>query len=526
MSRSREWMKFGALIAVTALLTVAFVGTVDRAPRPAAAQQSTALAALTQPQPAPLRPAAAAAAPSLDAMNESFTAVADLIKPAVVFIRAETIQQPSRNRLRVPPGFEEFFRDQSAPQIRRGQGTGFIISKDGYILTNNHVVEGATTLTVRLLDRREFKGARVIGRDPATDVAVIKIDATNLPVATLGNSDSVKVGEWVLAVGNPLGEEFSFTVTAGIVSAKGRALDGLPIESQYRIMDFIQTDAVINPGNSGGPLVNTRGQVIGINSAIASETGTYVGYGFAIPANLAKAVSAQLIAEGRVHRAILGVSIREATENDAAYVGQSEIRGVVVQDYSNDDSPAKKAGIEPGDLITELDGQPVSYVAQLQQTVGFRKPGEVVKVTVLRPGGVKKVIPVRLGEAPSEDQIAARSEDTTADTENHPHATKLGIDLAPLTRDAATEVGDEHVGPRVTEVDVDSPARDQLIPAGGNGFGDVITRVNGTRVRTVKEFDDVIRNVEPGQVVSLQVYNPQVPQPNGGSRVVRLRVPN
>jgi len=201
MSRTSEWLKFGALIAVTALLTVAFVDTVGRAPRPAAAQQSTALAALTQPQPAPLQ---ATVAPSLDALSQSFTAVADLIKPAVVFIKAETIEQPSRSRMRVPPGFEEFFRDQ-APRVRSGQGTGFIISRDGYILTNNHVVEGATTLTVRLFDRRQFTGARVVGRDPATDVAVIKIDATNLPVATLGNSDSVKVGEWVLAVGNPMG---------------------------------------------------------------------------------------------------------------------------------------------------------------------------------------------------------------------------------------------------------------------------------------------------------------------------------
>jgi serine protease Do len=526
MSRTREWLKFGVLIAVAALLTVAFVGTVDHAPRPAAAQQATALAALTEPQPAPLQQTAlpATATPSLDALSQSFEAVAELIKPAVVFIRAETIEQPSRSRMRVPPGFEEFFRDQ-APRVRSGQGTGFIISRDGYILTNNHVVQGATTLTVRLLDRREFKGARVVGRDPATDVAVIKIDATNLPVATLGNSDSVKVGEWVLAVGNPLGEEFSFTVTAGIVSAKGRNLNGLPIESTYRIMDFIQTDAVINPGNSGGPLVNTRGQVIGINSAIASETGTYVGYGFAIPANLARTVSAQLIADGRVHRAILGVSIREATENDAAYVGQSEIRGVVVQDYSSADSPAKKAGIEPGDLITELDGQPVSYVAQLQQAVGFRKPGETVKVTVVRPGGVKKVLPVKLVEAPSDEQVAARSEDTTADTGDRPHATKLGIALEPLAQDAAAQVGNDHVGPHVTDVDLDSPARDQLIPA-GNGFGDIITQVNGTRVRTVKEFDDAIRNVGAGQVVSLRVYNPQVPAPNGGSRVVRIRLPN
>jgi serine protease Do len=205
-------------------------------------------------------------------------------------------------------------------------------------------------------------------------------------------------------------------------------------------------------------------------------------------------------------------------------VGQRDIRGVVVQDFSSADSPAKKAGIEPGDLITELDGHPVSYVAQLQQAVGFRKPGETVNVTVMRRGGVKKVIPVKLAEAPSDDQVAARQPDTTADSENHAHATRLGIELQPLSSDAAARLGDDRVGPHVTDVDVDSPARNELFPA-GDGFGDVITHVNGRRVRTVQEFDDAIRHIPAGQVLSLQVYNPQVPQ-GGGSRVVRIRLPD
>ena len=190
---------------------------------------------------------------------------------------------------------EQFFpRFRQQPEIEQGSGSGFIVSADGYILTNNHVVEGADQVTVRLLDRREFK-AKVVGTDPNTDVAVLKIDATDLPPVALGNSDDARVGEWVLAVGNPLGEGLTFTVTSGIMSAKGRALNGLPGRGQGSIQDFIQTDAAINPGNSGGPLVNVRGEVIGINSAIASETGFYSGYGFAIPINLARTVMDQLI---------------------------------------------------------------------------------------------------------------------------------------------------------------------------------------------------------------------------------------
>ena len=213
---------------------------------------------------------------------------------------------------------ERFFpRFRQQPEIEQGSGSGFVISADGYILTNNHVVEGAEQVTVRLLDRREFK-AKVIGTDPNTDVAVLKIDAKDLPPVALGNSDDARVGEWVLAIGNPLGEGLTFTVTSGIVSAKGRALNGLPGRGQGSIQDFIQTDAAINPGNSGGPLVSVRGEVIGINSAIASETGFYSGYGFAIPINLARTVMNQLIESGKVHRAALGVSIADVTLNDAA----------------------------------------------------------------------------------------------------------------------------------------------------------------------------------------------------------------
>src|SRR3954465_792700 len=375
-ARSLNWLKFGGLVALAFALGLLFAGLLDLPSRTSAQVQGRQASPIAQ-VPAPSIPAAK----PLQDLSEAFAAVAEHVKPTVVYIRSQRTEQTTRQR--VPPGMERFFpRFRQQPDIEQGSGSGFVISADGYILTNNHVVEGAEQVTVRLLDRREFK-AKVIGTDANTDVAVLKIDAKGLQPVALGNSDDARVGEWVLAIGNPLGEGLTFTVTSGIVSAKGRALQGLPGRGQGSIQDFIQTDAAINPGNSGGPLVSVRGEVIGINSAIASETGFYSGYGFAIPINLARTVMDQLIATGTVHRAALGVSVQNATPNDAAYVGLPDVRGVLVQDFS-ENSPAKKAGIQPGDIIISVDGKPVEYVGQLQQQVGFRNPGEKVKVEVAR----------------------------------------------------------------------------------------------------------------------------------------------
>src|SRR6478672_11087361 len=245
------------------------------------------------------RTAPSAAVGSLQDLSEAFASIAEHIKPSVVYIKSGHKPQMSRNspRLQIPPGLEPFFRNvppmQSQPEFEESSGSGFIVSKDGYILTNNHVVAGSDQVTVRLLDRREFK-AKVVGTDPNTDLAVLKIDANNLTPAPLGSSSAARVGEWVLAVGNPLGDNLTFTVTSGIISAKGRTL-ALPGQSDRSIQDFIQTDAAINPGNSGGPLVSVRGEVIGVNSAIASQTGFYSGYGFAIPIDLAHQVMDQII---------------------------------------------------------------------------------------------------------------------------------------------------------------------------------------------------------------------------------------
>src|SRR5947207_2519719 len=296
--RTRDWLKFGTLVAIAFVFGLAFASTLNLPKKSGAAE--TALSAPGTPPPL--------AAPGLKAASDwsdAFVAVAEHVKPSVVFIRSQHVERGDNQRL--PPGFQDFFPNlRRRPQVEQGSGSGFIVSADGFILTNNHVVAGADKVTVRLYDKREFT-ARVVGTDPNTDVAVIKIDARSLPSVGFGNSDSTRVGEWVLAIGDPLGHAFAFTVTAGIISAKGRLLAGLQ-QTRYSIQDFIQTDAAINPGNSGGPLVNIRGLVVGINSAIASETVFYASYGFAIPMNLARTVMDQLVKTGKVERAVMGLA--------------------------------------------------------------------------------------------------------------------------------------------------------------------------------------------------------------------------
>src|SRR5574341_462510 len=495
-TRTRDWIKLSGLVTLALVLALAFAGALNL-PRSSEAQQAIAN----------LAPARVLSIPEAKDLSEAFVAVAEAVRPAVVFIEAETrTEAPSNPRLRqrLPPPFDQFFPDMDLPQqprTRRGEGSGFIISADGYILTNNHVVDEADRLKVRLVDKREFT-ARVIGKDPDTDVAVIKIDASGLPTVPLGNSDEAKIGQWVLAVGNPFGEDLTFTVTAGIVSAKGRLLRDLQGNREYRIGDFIQTDAAINPGNSGGPLVNLAGQVIGINSAIASPTGVYSGYGFAIPINLARTVSQQLIATGKVTRAILGVQITDADPEDAAYVGLDQIRGVVVRDYSSDASPAKKAGLQPGDVIVALDGQPVEYTAQLQQIVGFKRPGEKVQVTVVRKGGERRTYAVTRA-AREEDQERVASNTPREAGRGSPSEVKLGVTVEPTPSEVIrdTRIGEEHRGLLVTDVAPDGPWAEK-----GPGPRVIITYVNGERVRTTADFDKALQPVKKGDVVSVQIY--------------------
>jgi serine protease Do len=469
-----------------------------------------------------------AAGPAAD-LGNAFAAVAEHVKPAVVFVKSERHERANARRL--PPGFEDFFQIPRRPQIEQGTGSGFIVSADGYILTNNHVVQGADRVTVRLLDNREFT-ARIVGTDPLTDVAVIKIPATGLTTVSFGDADSTRIGEWVLAIGNPLGEAFTFTVTAGIVSAKGRLLAGLQ-QSRYSIQDFIQTDAAINPGNSGGPLVNVRGQVIGINAAIASETGYYAGYGFAIPINLARTVMTQLIATGHVERAVIGISIRAITPEDAELAKLPDIRGVVVNDFTPpDNSPARRAGVQEGDVIIAVDGEPIETMSQLMQKVGFRKPGEAVQITLVRAGGERKTVSVRLAAGPTaeadSDQVAA-ADKSTAPRSLSPKEETLGISVEPLSQEDAREPSLRAVaraggGLAVTSVSPDGPAYQKLLDAStaGGGYPDIILKVNGQPTRSRAEFRAALATVKSGDIVTLAVlgYGP----PDGWTqRVVRLR---
>src|SRR5512135_202132 len=518
--RTRDWLKFIGLVGLAFVFGLGFASALDL-PRKTSAEPAAVLQAVAQ------RPVIPAAKPAAD-LGDAFVAVAEHVKPAVVYIVSEIRQRADTRRL--PPGFDDFFPQfRNRPQIEEGSGSGFIVSRDGFILTNNHVVAGASKVTVRLLDKREFE-AHVVGTDPQTDVALIKIDAANLPTVAFGNSDSTRIGEWALAIGNPLGEAFTFTVTAGIVSAKGRLLNGLE-SSRYSIQDFIQTDAAINPGNSGGPLVNVHGEVIGINSAIASETGYYAGYGFAIPINLVRTVMTQLVSSGHVQRTVMGVGIKQITPEDAEAVGLKQISGVVVESFTNDNSPAKRAGLELGDVITELDGQPVEYVAQLQQRVGFKKPGDAVQVTVLRPGGVRKVFTVRLAAQPSDnaDQVAANDGKGSSGDELSGTTNRLGIAIEPLTQEDAAQdprlLRVAHPGGAlvVTDVSPDGPAFRKLSGNGANNSPDIILDVNGTPVHTRAEFRSAMQSVRPGGIVTLEILRRF---PDGwDTAVVRVRAP-
>ena len=481
--------------------------------------------------------ATSAAVAQLQSLSDAFATIAARVRPSVVYITARqaprvVAQRDQRGAPSIPglpPELRRFFEmpgvpgDGGQPRGARASGSGFIVSADGYVLTNSHVVDSSTQVTVRLLDRREFP-ARVVGTDPTTDVAVLKIEATGLTPAPLGDSDNARVGEWVLAVGNPLGENLTFTVTQGIISAKGRSLN-LPNRSQSSIQDFIQTDAAINPGNSGGPLVNVRGEVIGINGAIASPTGYNAGYGFAVPINLARAVMSQIRTNGRVERAALGVLVRDATTDDAAYVGLSDNRGVLVQDFGSADSPARRAGLQPGDVIISVAGRPVDYVAQLQEAIAFRKPGETVDVEVARKGGQRATLHVPLQRA-AQAQTASTTESTRQTPKGREERAEsslpsLGITVAPL--DAATvrelDLPADVRGVIVTDVDETSAAAGRIATP-QTGGPDLILSIEGQAVTTPDALRTALRTAKAGDIVTLRIYNAQAKN----RRIERVRL--
>ncbi len=527
--RTRNWLKFGSLVSLAFLLGLMFAGVLEL---PGATQAQSESGLLPQAQvsqasaPALSRAPAAVTGTGADmlvALSDAFANVAESVKPSVVFIRSQKTNAAPQRQL--PPGYEQFFPHlRQGPRVEQGGGTGFIVSADGLIMTNNHVVEGADKVTVELPDRRTFD-ATVIGSDANTDIAVVRITAAGLKPAVLGNSDEARVGEWVLAIGNPLGSALTFTVTSGIISATGRGLTGLPNRSNRSIQDFIQTDAAINPGNSGGPLLNVRGEVIGVNSAIASETGLNAGYGFAIPINLAKQVMDQLVTTGRVERAALGVSIREAGPNDAAYVGLPEIRGVLLSEFT-EGSPARKAGLVTGDVIISVDGKPVNYVAQLQQIIGFSRPGQVVQVEVARKGGVRKTYAVRLIALDTPQTAAANADPAVeeAPAEAGTVMSPLGVTVQPLKPAEAVEVGlpKGTGGLVVTDVTPDGPSWGVLFAAGSGTPPSIILSVEGAAVSTEAELRAALKRPGPSGIVTLEVLRPT--QAGGVREIDRIKL--
>jgi serine protease Do len=462
--------------------------------------------------------------PALD-LSDAFTNLAEAVTPAVVRIES-TRRAAGRTSQQIPESFRRFFDvpgGQGQPQVRTSSGSGFVVSQDGYIMTNNHVVEGADELRVFFSNRRYLR-AEIVGTDPYTDVAVIKVDSREpLPTMSFGNSDAVRVGEWVLAVGNPgfgSSQNLDFTVTAGIISARGRPLGLLQQDlrddprfgdnaSRWAIEDFIQTDAVINPGNSGGPMVNLQGQVVGINSAIASTTGVYQGYGFAIPINLARRVMEDLVEYGHVRRPRIGVAIQSVEAEDAEVYGLPSVSGVLVQTVEAD-GPARGA-LQPEDVIVSIDGEPVGYVAELQAKIAERRPGDRVTLTVYRNRRPTDVT-VRLTEAPINDAPAVAA-GRTALAED-----RLGINVEVLDDQLAQTIGYESAGGVVlSEVAPGSAAARR----GVAGFrGQKLVRVNETEIRSTADVRGALDRVSSGQIVSLQFEDVE-----GERRVVNVRMP-
>jgi len=392
------------------------------------------------------------------------------------------------------------------PRKRTGAGSGFFVSADGLIVTNNHVVEGAEKIRVRLTDETEL-AAKIVGRDPATDVALIKVDAKGpFPFLTFGDSDALKVGEWVMAVGNPLAMEH--TVTVGVVSAKGRRIGISPNANASSFEDFIQTDAAINLGNSGGPLVNVRGEVVGMNSAI-NAGGQNIG--FAIPVNTIKMVVPQLKEKGKVVRGYLGVQITNVDQKAQEFYKLPSRDGALVQSVTKD-GPADKAGLKDGDVIVAVAGKPVKDTRDLIFRVSAMPPGQKVDLDLMREGKSKSIT-VTLGERPSgedEQEAATTKEDTPT--------SKLGIQIDDLNQRTRRqfEIPREIEGAVVTDVTDLSPADDANLRV-----GDVIMRVNDRDINSAQTFKDTIAGFRSGTMVRFYIYRPQAEQ----KTFVFLRMP-
>ncbi|MBM4141236.1 MAG: DegQ family serine endoprotease [Nitrospira sp.] len=429
--------------------------------------------------------------------GQAMVEIAEAVKPAIVNISTtRTVKIQGRDQLLDDPFFKRFFGDQfKMPKERKtaGLGSGVIVSSDGYILTNYHVIKDADEIKVLLSDKRDFKG-KVVGTDPKTEIAVIKIEATNLPTITWGDSNRLKVGEIVLAIGNPYG--LNQTVTMGIVSAVGRANVGI---AEYE--DFIQTDAAINPGNSGGAMVNVKGELVGINTAIFSTSGGYQGIGLAIPSDMAKDVMDSLIAKGKVVRGWLGVSVQSITPELAKQFNLKEEKGALVGDVV-EESPAEKAGIQRGDIITAYEGKKIDEPYQLRNMVANTSPGKEVELTIVREN-TTKTIKVTISEQPAEVQKLSKGEYDNL---------LRGVTVQNLTPEIYKQLNlpKRLKGVVVSEIDEESPAAMVLTQ------GDIIQEINRQKVTNTKDYENIVAKVKPEENILLLVFR------NGSSIYITL----
>lgn len=430
---------------------------------------------------------------AVDILSRSGQAMAEIVaavRPAVVNISTtRTVKAPGYlNPFFDDPFFRKYFGDDMNQMRKKREhktanlGSGVIVDKNGYILTNNHVIKGADEIKVRLSDKREFKG-RVIGTDPKTDIAVIKIETDRLPTIKLGDSDKLRVGETVIAVGNPFG--LHQTVTSGIVSATGRANVGI---ADYE--DFIQTDAAINPGNSGGALVNARGELIGINTAIFSTSGGYQGIGFAIPSNMAKAVMENLVKKGKVIRGWLGITVQELTPELSRQFNLKDDKGVLVADVA-EQSPADKAGIKRGDVIIEFEGKAINEPSILRNIAANSPPDKEVLIKLVRNGSIK-IIKVTIVELPSE---------SLKKSEDRGNILK-GIHVQNITPDIRKSllIPKKINGVIITNIDLGSPAQNILKK------NDVITEINKKKINNLTQYKDVITGMKDVRQILILVY--------------------
>jgi serine protease Do len=435
-------------------------------------------------------------------MSDSLSQVSEVTRPSVVNISTTTIvtmKESPLGQFFSDPYFRRFFGDDfghpSMPRkfMQSALGSGVIMSRDGYILTNYHVIKDAQEIKVILYDKREFAG-KVIGADPLTDIAIVKVDAQDLPAIRIGDSGKLKAGDIVLAIGNPFG--LNQTVTMGIVSAVGRANVGI---SSFE--DFIQTDAAINPGNSGGALVNTNGELVGINTAIFSTSGGYVGIGFAIPSDMADAVAQSILKYGRVIRGWLGVTVEDLTPALSKSFGVKTEKGALVTDVVKN-GPADKAGLERGDIIVEFEGKPVEDTAELRNQVASAAPGKAVPAKVIR-SGKEETLTITIGEFPEKKPLKKVE---------YNNALK-GVEVEDLTPDLreSLNIAAGTEGVLVVTVSEDSPAYGSVMK------NDVIEEVGHKPIKGVKEYDEIVSGIKPSDTALLLIYR------NGGNIFVAIK---